>query len=220
MKQKIVFTAVAATCLALSISGCSKESRLLPDATKGNVVAQYDLGIYYLDESETPDKAKGFHWIKTAAEARHRPAMRRLAEMYIAGTGTQRDLNAASAWLNRYLQQVKNSQDAYDCAKRILRYARPVEVISGLALLRATIRLEYEDNNINSDLAKMAAKDIQTSMEKYVPLLIERGNYLAAEKFLNFCQELYTEYPAPFQKTYRKKYNSYQSMLEKALERN
>lgn len=62
-------------------------ARFLPLAERGNVTAQYNLGVIY--EDHLVDYESAFHWTQKAANQGDADAQIRLASMYKAGTGTQ-----------------------------------------------------------------------------------------------------------------------------------
>lgn len=63
------------------------------DAAKnGNPIAQYTLGIQFLDSRDTRNKKLGLIWISKAAEKQNPKAQLRLSEMYANGTLVTKDI--------------------------------------------------------------------------------------------------------------------------------
>ena len=68
-------------------------------ARAGYDTAQLDLGIWLIDGVDGPvDYARGFEWMKRAAEGGNVMAENRLAHLYRNGIGTKQDRLKAAAW--------------------------------------------------------------------------------------------------------------------------
>ncbi len=80
-------------------------------ANTGDVGAELQVGLAYRDGrfGLTPDAAKGFTWIKRAAEAGNAYAEDTLASMYATGTGTEKDLHLAKQWWNKAMHDGDNA---------------------------------------------------------------------------------------------------------------
>ena len=60
---------------------CEAESLLLNVAKKGNAEAQMLLADLYISAFETPQKKKGFFWLKKAVAQNYLPAIQMLREV-------------------------------------------------------------------------------------------------------------------------------------------
>src|SRR5580692_5464104 len=79
--------------------GAAKEWR--PLAEQGDPVAQYNLGLLYLDGHGVPQSpAEAANWFRRAAEQDYTGAQHNLGAMYGSGQGVKRDLVQAYKWLN------------------------------------------------------------------------------------------------------------------------
>ena len=91
-----------------------KDESLLPLAERYQLItgraalgvsqAQYELGIFYLQESERPvalDYYQAYEWLLKASVKNHRMAQFYLARLYENGTGVDQSLEAALSWRRR-----------------------------------------------------------------------------------------------------------------------
>jgi uncharacterized protein len=79
--------------------GAAKEWR--PLAEEGDPVAQYNLGLLYLDGHGVPQSsAEAANWFRRAAEQDYTQAQHNLGAMYGSGQGVKRDYVQAYKWLN------------------------------------------------------------------------------------------------------------------------
>jgi TPR repeat protein len=79
--------------------GAAKEWR--PLAEQGDPVAQFNLGLLYLDGHGVPQSyLEAANWFRRAAEQDYTQAQHNLGAMYGSGQGVKRDLVQAYKWLN------------------------------------------------------------------------------------------------------------------------
>jgi uncharacterized protein len=79
--------------------GAVKEWRPLADG--GDAVAQYNLGLLYLDGHGVPQSPmEASNWFRRAAEQDYTAAQHNLGAMYASGQGVKRDFVQAYKWLN------------------------------------------------------------------------------------------------------------------------
>jgi TPR repeat protein len=79
--------------------GAAKEWQPLADA--GDPVAQYNLGLLYLDGHGVPQSSsEAANWFRRAAEQDYTQAQHNLGAMYGSGQGVKRDFVQAYKWLN------------------------------------------------------------------------------------------------------------------------
>jgi hypothetical protein len=72
-----------------------------PLAEGGDPIAQFNLGLLYLDGHGVPQSpAEAASWFRRAAEQDYVPAQHNLGAMYGTGQGVKRDLIQAYKWLN------------------------------------------------------------------------------------------------------------------------
>lgn len=78
-------------------------NELLPDAERGDQVAQYVVGVILLNNlAPNPPKTKdAAYWITRSAEHGYLRAQSELARMYRTGDGVQEDLAKAVAWYRK-----------------------------------------------------------------------------------------------------------------------
>jgi len=77
----------------------AKEWRPLAEA--GDPIAQFNLGLLFLDGHGVPQSpAEAASWFRRAAEQDYVPAQHNLGAMYGTGQGVKRDLIQAYKWLN------------------------------------------------------------------------------------------------------------------------
>lgn len=75
------------------------KTMLMPLAEKGNVVAQYNIGILYESgQGVDQDTGEAFKWFRKAAEGGHSSAQFVLASLYREGRGTAKDDAEALKW--------------------------------------------------------------------------------------------------------------------------
>src|ERR1700733_13189547 len=79
--------------------GAAKEWR--PLAENGDPIAQFNLGLLYLDGHGVPQSpAEAANWFRRAAEQDYAQAQHNLGAMYGSGQGVKRDYVQAYKWLN------------------------------------------------------------------------------------------------------------------------
>jgi TPR repeat protein len=79
--------------------GAVKEWRPLADS--GDDVAQYNLGLLYLDGHGVPQSpVEAANWFRRAAEQDNAQAQHNLGAMYGSGQGVKRDYVQAYKWMN------------------------------------------------------------------------------------------------------------------------
>jgi TPR repeat protein len=79
--------------------GAAKEWRPLAEA--GDPIAQFNLGLLYLDGHGVPQSSmEAANWFRRAAEQDYVQAQHNLGAMYGSGQGVKRDLVQAYKWLN------------------------------------------------------------------------------------------------------------------------
>ena len=79
--------------------GAVKEWRPLADG--GDAVAQYNLGLLYLDGHGVPQSPmEASNWFRRAAEQDYTAAQHNLGAMYASGQGVKKDFVQAYKWLN------------------------------------------------------------------------------------------------------------------------
>ena len=72
-----------------------------PLAEAGDAVAQYNLGLLYLDGHGVPQNSvEAANWFRRAAEQDYTQAQHNLGAMYGSGQGVKRDFVQAYKWLN------------------------------------------------------------------------------------------------------------------------
>jgi uncharacterized protein len=77
----------------------AKEWRPLAEA--GDPVAQYNLGLLYLDGHGVPQSTvEASNWFRRAAEQDYTQAQHNLGAMYASGQGVKKDFLQAYKWLN------------------------------------------------------------------------------------------------------------------------
>jgi len=186
------------TAALLALAGCNTESSLSEAAANGEVEAQYDLAIYY-SELESPQQAKAFDWMKRAAGSRFRPAMKKLAEYYLAGYGTEVNYQQAAEWFRRYLETTRSSEEALFNARKILLGAdNRQDTIAGFTLFKMAIMHENQDGRPDSDIARAAAGEMMTHTGKLFNWLLAARNYTDAGKLLEYVEKCHKEYPQAF----------------------
>jgi TPR repeat protein len=72
-----------------------------PLAEEGDPIAQFNLGLLYLDGHGVPQSdAEAVNWFRRAAEQDYAQAQHNLGAMYGKGQGVKRDFIQAYKWLN------------------------------------------------------------------------------------------------------------------------
>src|ERR1700691_5394845 len=72
-----------------------------PLAEQGVPIAQFNLGLLYLDGHGVPQSdAEAVNWFRRAAEQDYAPAQHNLGAMYGSGEGVKRDYIQAYKWMN------------------------------------------------------------------------------------------------------------------------
>ena len=194
--RKYFFLTAGLTCLIFS--GCNPEARLAEAADRGEVMAQYELAIYY-SELKPPQKTKSFEWMKRAAISRYQPAIKKLAEYYLTGYGTPVNYPRVAEWLSRYFEKNRNSAQALDAGKKILLHSTKVkELAAGLILCKIALTIENQEGEASSKIARSAADAIQFCINKFFYRLLLERNYNGAEKLLEFVRKVHREYPGSF----------------------
>ena len=194
--RKYFFLTAGLACLIFS--GCNPEARLAEAADNGEVMAQYELAIYY-SELKPPQKTKSFEWMKRAAVSRYQPAIKKLAEYYLTGYGTPVNYPRVAQWLSRYFEKDRNSAQALDAGKKILLHSTKVkELAAGLILCKIALTIENQERGASSPIARSAANAIRSCINLFFYRLLEERNYADAEKLLEFVQKIHGEYPGSF----------------------
>jgi len=79
--------------------GAANEWRTLAD--NGDPIAQFNLGLLYLDGKGVPQNpSEAVNWFRRAAEQDYVPAQHNLGAMYGSGQGVKRDYIQAYKWLD------------------------------------------------------------------------------------------------------------------------
>ena len=75
-------------------------------AEKGNIDAQYRLGVMYSDGKGVEiNFEKGFYWYQKSAEQGHHKAQNNLGLLYYYGTGVEKDYKKAFHWFQKSAEQ-------------------------------------------------------------------------------------------------------------------
>jgi TPR repeat protein len=122
-------------------------------ATKGNTVAQYELGLdYYNGEGVLQDDQQAALWFRKSAEQGYAEAQYNLAHMYAHGKGVPQDDRQAISWYRKAAEQgiveaeynlglmLSNNSPARDLAQAAMWFRKAadrgyVEAESGLGLM-------------------------------------------------------------------------------------
>ena len=137
--------------------------------------------------------------MKRAAGSRYSPAMKKLAEYYLTGYGTEPDYQRVADWLLRYFEKNNNSAEALNIAKVILaKSATRQTVIAGFALCETVLKLENRNGEIESDIAKEAAGMLLFNLTRVFKTLLEQRNFDDAERSLCFAQRIIQLFPNAF----------------------
>jgi len=94
-----------ALCLCLPLMGAEKKKERFEKtkalAEKGDLIAQYNLGVIYRDgEGVLKDFKEAVKWFRKAAEQGYDDAQVNLGAMYANGNGVPQDNLTAYAWWN------------------------------------------------------------------------------------------------------------------------
>jgi TPR repeat protein len=111
--------------------GAAKEWR--PLAEEGSAVAQYNLGLLYLDGHGVPQSTvEAANWFRRAAEQDYTQAQHNLGAMYGSGQGVKRDFVQAYKWLN--LCAAKGNAGCVTQRDLITKKLKPAQVTEGQRL--------------------------------------------------------------------------------------
>jgi len=111
--------------------GAAKEWR--PLAEGGDAVAQYNLGLLYLDGHGVPQNpAEAANWFRRAAEQDYTEAQHNLGAMYGSGLGLKRDYIQAYKWLN--ICAAKGNGGCVTQRDLIAKKLKPAQVSEGQRL--------------------------------------------------------------------------------------
>ena len=111
--------------------GAAKEWRSLAD--DGDPVAQYNLGLLYLDGHGVPQSvAEAANWFRRAAEQDYTQAQHNLGAMYGSGLGVKRDYIQAYKWLN--ICAAKGNTGCVTQRDLIAHKLKPAQVAEGQRL--------------------------------------------------------------------------------------
>ena len=111
--------------------GAAKEWR--PLAEQGDPVAQYNLGLLYLDGHGVPQSTvEAASWFKRAAEQDNSQAQHNLGAMYGSGQGVKRDYVQAYKWLN--LCSAKGNAGCTSQRDLIAKKLKPAQITEGQRL--------------------------------------------------------------------------------------
>lgn len=73
-----------------------------PLAEKGDMAAQFNLGVIYQNARGVPrDNKRAFYWFRAAAEKGHPKAMLNVAFSYASGTGIGQNYQEAYIWMRK-----------------------------------------------------------------------------------------------------------------------
>jgi len=105
--------------------GAAKEWRTL--AEQGDPIAQFNLGLLYLDGHGVPQSsAEAANWFRRAAEQDYPQAQHNLGAMYGSGQGVKRDYVQAYKWLN--LCAAKGNSGCVTQRDMIAKKLKPAQV--------------------------------------------------------------------------------------------
>ena len=111
----------------------TKVERLALSASKGNVVAQLNLGLCYAEGDGVPsDNREAIKWFLMAARKSDANSQFRLSEMYLNGDGVDKDVIAAYAWLSLSIGNGANKRGVRDNLERNMTKTQ-VEEAKGMA---------------------------------------------------------------------------------------
>ena len=111
--------------------GAAKEWR--PLAEMGDPIAQFNLGLLYLDGHGVPQSSmEAANWFRRAAEQDYVQAQHNLGAMYGSGQGVKRDLVQAYKWLN--ICAAKGNGGCVTQRDLIAKKLKPAQVAEGQRL--------------------------------------------------------------------------------------
>jgi TPR repeat protein len=111
--------------------GAAKEWR--PLAEGGDPIAQFNLGLLYLDGHGVPQSsAEAVTWFRRAAEQDYTMAQHNLGAMYGSGQGVKRDFVQAYKWLN--ICAAKSNSGCVTQRDLIAKKLKPAQVAEGQRL--------------------------------------------------------------------------------------
>ena len=156
--------------------------------------------------------------MKRAAGSRYHPAMKKLAQYYLHGFGTEKNYEQASVWFGRYLGRERNSREALENARTILKRAeKRIDFIAGFSLLKIAVEVECQAGRCDSEIAQTAAEEMLICTKKKFYELMDRRNYNDAQRLLDYCRDVYRDSPGAFSKhtheILRKKYEIMRNKL-------
>ena len=219
MKQRII-TLFAGGALALALFGSAMAGpqedglnayqrgdyatamRLLrPFAEKGNVVAQFDLGVMYASDGQgvKQDNAEAVKWYRKAANQGYAKAQAGLGFMYERGQGVQQDYAEAVKWYRKGAEQ-GNAIAQFDLGV-MYEHGEGVEQDNAEAVKWYRKAAEQGDANAQTALDQLtAAKQPQSSAPALVspvtppstsPTPVENGQhwFLSSPKFPTDCAD-------------------------------
>jgi len=108
MKTRFFHVFLILICLfsALVFAGDESFERIKMQAEKGNVPAQFKLGIIYFNGRETSqDYKEALKWFQRAAEQGLSEAQYNIGVMYIEGKGVSQNYTEALKWFNKAAKQ-------------------------------------------------------------------------------------------------------------------
>ncbi len=106
-----------------------------PLAQQGNAVAQFSLGVMYLDGRGVPeDDAEAVRWIRRAAEQGLAGAQYNLGVMYRDGRGVRQDYVQAHMWFN--LAAAQGKEDARKARDILAEQMTPAQIAEAQRLAR------------------------------------------------------------------------------------
>ena len=104
-----------------------------PLAEQGVPIAQFNLGLLYLDGHGVPQSdAEAVNWFRRAAEQDYAPAQHNLGAMYGSGEGVKRDYIQAYKWMN--LCAAKGNSGCVTQRDLIAKKLKPAQVAEGQRL--------------------------------------------------------------------------------------
>ena len=117
-----VCTALIAICFAVMVQAQDFDE-VKRKAEKGDVEAQYDLGVMYAEgQGVAQNYAEAMKWVKKAAKKGNAEAQYKLGWMYAAGKGTSRNAKKAVKWYRMAADQ------GHAAAYKILEIYHPADL--------------------------------------------------------------------------------------------
>ena len=83
------------------LESIAEAKQTLKSAEKGNVTAQYKMGMYYKDGAPK----KSVKWFTKAAKQNHLESQLELAKLYVSGKGVEEDISEAVKWYGKAAEQ-------------------------------------------------------------------------------------------------------------------